>query len=234
MEQEQEAQTRAADLSNAGHQIDEASHQAAASREALDALIVLSTKRLASFSREVSMRNLRHSEYQQALHDRFVSTSLVVDACCAEVAGLKLAVETAMQTTGSRIDELTRGCADVVKGKREAEHALFDAQAALDAEIERCRKLTLMHEREEKDCANLEHALDETTRRLLEIETKHNRMVAWNQELNERLRLCHHVNAVNSERCKEKDEQEAKSSRGSFANAPIKDFHKVDNGEFAS
>ena len=86
--------------------------------------------------------------------------------------------------------------------------------------------LGLLHEREEKDCANLEHALDETTRRLLEIETKHNRMVAWNQELNERLRLCHHINTVNLERCKERDEQEATSSRESVTNAPIKDFHK--------
>jgi len=183
--------------------VDEASCQVSASLCAFESCTVSIDDRLASFAHSLNRKILACVGQERMLHDSLRKSSLQIDACSEDVMALKLIVEAAIGSIGSRVDLLTQRCEQVARERLDMADALSDARAqvaaldnALHAEKGRCSKLTLLHEREEKDCADLEHALDETTRRLMETEIKHNRMVAWNQELQERLRLFNHINSV--------------------------------------
>ncbi len=192
-----------ADYSRKAQLVHEASRQVSVSLCACDSFTASIDDQLKSFAQLLSMKVLESARQELVLQNSLWESMLQIDTLSEDVTALKLIVEGAVGSISSRVELLTGRFEEVARERRDMADALSDARAqvaalstALNAEKGRCGKLMLLHEREEKDCADLEHALDETTRRLMETETKHNRVVAWNQELQERLRLVNHINSV--------------------------------------
>ena len=69
----------------------------------------------------------------------------------------------------------------------EARSRIEELETACESEKERAESLQKLVEREKKDCADLEHALDNASRRILQTESRLQKMTAFSQKLQERL-----------------------------------------------
>jgi len=84
--------------------------------------------------------------------------------------------------------------------------------ALLEKEI-RCKNLAVLVQRQEKDCHDLERALDDVTRQLLESENKLDRSNSWNQDLKRKVDHAYYYYLDTADKAAPKNMESAQGTR---------------------
>jgi len=78
----------------------------------------------------------------------------------------------------------------------------------------RCKNLAVLVQREGKDCHDLERALDDVTRQLLETENKLDRSNSWNQDLKQKVDHAYYYYLDTADKASQKNMESAQGTRG--------------------